>query len=146
MPFTLLKDLGFESDQCVGDQLSFHLFTFATRPDGFEPKSTNSSQTSLVTRDLLNKGSIFVIFGYLTVIKNRIVQFYEDILERIPRQEIEEYKELFLSVAKSVAKNVAKFRGRPTCSELTDSPASRPPTPYKRYPPHRSRLRPVFGA
>jgi NAD-dependent DNA ligase len=36
------------------------------------------------------------------------LQFYEDILERIPRQEIEEYKELFLSVAKSVAKGLEK--------------------------------------
>jgi NAD-dependent DNA ligase len=32
------------------------------------------------------------------------LRFYEDILERISRQEIEEYKELFLSVAKSIAK------------------------------------------
>jgi NAD-dependent DNA ligase len=36
------------------------------------------------------------------------LRFYEDILERIPRQEIEEYKELFISVAKSIAKSVAK--------------------------------------
>ena len=33
------------------------------------------------------------------------LQFYEDILQRIPRQEIEEYKELFISVAKGVAKS-----------------------------------------
>ena len=36
------------------------------------------------------------------------LQFYEDILQRIPRQEIEEYKELFLSVTKGVAKGVTK--------------------------------------
>ena len=36
------------------------------------------------------------------------LRFYEDILERIPRQEIEEYKELFISVAKSIAKGVTK--------------------------------------
>jgi DNA ligase (NAD+) len=36
------------------------------------------------------------------------LQFYEDILQRIPRQEIEEYKELFISAAESVAKSVTK--------------------------------------
>jgi NAD-dependent DNA ligase len=36
------------------------------------------------------------------------LQFYEDILQRIPRQEIEEYKELLKSVAESVTKSVTE--------------------------------------